>query len=137
MAKNDEARVAPRRDAQGALTKAEEFSATAQDALGQSRWNAAGLASIHAGICAADAALIASAGIRSMSQDHGAVLRMLDDQVHEFGTPQRRQLAGLIKMKNAVAYEQRLLTEGEARQLVDHAARLTRWAAAVVEDHLG
>ena len=38
-------------------------------------------------------------------------------------------------MKNAVAYEQRLLSEIEARQLVDHAKRLLRWAEQVVESH--
>lgn len=40
-------------------------------------------------------------------------------------------------MKNVVAYEERLLTENEARQLVDQARRLTRWASDVVEAKLG
>jgi len=39
-------------------------------------------------------------------------------------------------MKNQVAFEQRLLTYVEARQLVDQAMRLTRWAEGVVSDPL-
>lgn len=40
-------------------------------------------------------------------------------------------------MKNAVAYEQRLLTEVEARKLVDHAVRFVGWAGEVVKKHSG
>lgn len=104
--------------------------------LAAERWNSSGLNAVHAGICAADAALIATAGIRSSSQDHGAVLALLEANVPEFSAVQRRQLGGLLKVKNLVAYEQRLLTETEARQLVDHANRLTKWAASVVAEQL-
>jgi hypothetical protein len=118
------------------MTKCVEFADASRTALAGSHWNAAGLAAIHAGICAGDAALIASAGIRSTSQDHGAVIALLDDEVPEFTSSQRRHLAGLLKMKNHVAYEQRLLTETEARQLDDHARRLTLWAQRVVDAHV-
>ena len=113
-----------------------EFATSAKSDLRETRWDSAGLTAIHAGISAADAAIIASAGLRSTSQDHGAVLQLLDDQVPEFTATQRRQLGGLLKMKNRVAYEQRLLAETEARQLVDQADRLARWAQRVVNDHL-
>ena len=136
MPKNDDVRQTPRKDARAALDKCREFTNTAQTALEDDRWNAAGLNAIHAGIAAADAALIASAGLRSASQDHGSVVSLLEQQVPEFAATQRRQLSGLLKMKNQVAYEQRLLTHIEARQLVDHATRLTRWAEGVVKDHL-
>jgi len=124
-------------EARPAQKKADEFVASAKDALEESRWNAAGLNAIHAGICAGDAALIASAGLRSASQDHGATIQLLDDQVPEFAKSQQRHLAGLLRMKNQVAYEQRLLTQTEARQLVDHADRLVRWSGDVVDNHLG
>jgi len=125
-----------RSDARASLVKCLEFLATAQDALGAGTWNSAGLNAIHAGIAAADAALIASAGLRSASQDHGAAVTLLEQQLPEFTATQRRQLGGLLKMKNQVAYEQRLLTDVEARQLVDQAARLARWAERAVEAHL-
>lgn len=136
MPRSDDVRVVPRSDARAALTKCQEFTGTAQEALGSGKWNAAGLAAIHAGTAALDAALIASAGLRSASQDHGAVIALLEQQVPEFTAAQRRQFAGLLKMKNQVAYEQRLLTDIEARQLVDQAARLSRWATGVVAAHL-
>ena len=135
MSKNDDVRSVPRGDARASLTKCEEFTSTALDALNSHRWNSAGLSAIHAGIAAADAALIASAGLRSASQDHGSVANLLEQQVPEFTAAQRRQLGGLLKMKNQVAYEQRLLTEIEARQLVDQARRLARWAADTVAAH--
>jgi hypothetical protein len=135
MGRLDDVRRTARTEAGKPLAKAIEFAEAAQTALCDNRWNAAGLSAVHAGISAADAALIASAGIHSISQDHGAVVLLLDDQVPEFTATQRRQLGGLLKMKNRIAYEQRLLTEVEARQLVDHAKRLTRWARGVVGGH--
>jgi len=136
MPKNDDVRPTPRSDARAALSKCQEFTNTAQAALADEKWNAAGLNAIHAGIAAVDTALIASAGLRSASQDHGSVVSLLEQQVPEFDASQRRQLSGLLKMKNQVPYERRRLTYIEARQLVDHAARLTRWAEGVVKDHL-
>ena len=130
-------RVVERAEARRSLVKAAEFLQSARDDHVAARWTVAGLAAIHAGIAAADAALIASAGIRSVSQDHSAVVDILTDDVVEFRTAQRRHLSGLLKMKNAVAYEQRLLTVVESRQLVDHAERLVRWARTVVENHVG
>lgn len=135
MSKNDDVRSVPRSDARSSLIKCEEFTSSAFDALGLQRWNSAGLSAIHAGIAAADAALIASAGLRSSSQDHCSVVNLLEHQVPEFTATQRRQLGGLLKMKNQVAYEQRLLNETEARQLVDQARRFARWAADTVAAH--
>jgi hypothetical protein len=125
-----------RGEARNSLQKAEEMSSAAATELATGHWNSAGLNAVHAGICAADAALIASAAVRSTSPDHGVVLALLDERVPEFTASQRRQLGGLLKVKNLVAYEQRLLMETEARQLADHANRLTKWAAAIVRDRL-
>lgn len=135
MPKSDDVRRVPRSDAGAALKKCQECLSSAQDAIGSARWDSAGLNAIHAGIAAADAVAIASAGLRSASQDHGAVVALLEKQVPEFAAGQRRRLTVLLKIKNQVAYEQRLLTEVEARQLVDQAGRLARWAAGVVAAH--
>lgn len=136
MARAHDERATDRGEAKRSLKKAEEMSSAATSELTTGHWNSAGLNAVHAGICAADAALIVSTGVRSISQDHGAVVAMLDERVPEFTSAQRRQLGGLLKMKNVVAYEQRLLTEYEARQLVDQANRLTKWAATIVKDQL-
>ena len=127
-----ETRNVPRSHAPQSLAKSIEFSESAQSALGSRRWNSAGLDAVHSGIAAADAVLIEVAGVRSVSKDHGAVIGLLDSLVPAFAATQRRQLTGLLKMKNQVAYEQRPLTETEARQLVDQATRLAKWAAGIV-----
>lgn len=136
MARARDVVPATRSEAGKSFKKADEMNSAAASELAAGHWNSAGLNAVHAGICAADAALIASAAVRSSSQDHGAVLALLDERVPEFAAAQRRQLSGLLKVKNLVAYEQRLLTETEARQLADHANRLTKWAAGVVKDQL-
>jgi hypothetical protein len=132
----DKTETAPRSHATKSLAKCLEFADVAASSLATEMWNAAGLNAIHSGISAADAALIASAGLRSTSADHGAVTMLLESQVPEFLGTQRRQLLGLLQMKNRVAYEQRLVTENEARQLVDHARRLSKWAERVVKKHV-
>ena len=137
MAKLNDVANVPRGEARAALTKSLEFSEAAQAEAAAKRWNAAGLAAIHSAISAADAALIASAGLQSTSQDHGAVIPLLEAQIPEFKAQQRRQLGSLLKKKNQVAYERRLLTEVEAKLLVDQATRFTRWADGVVKKRLG
>jgi len=114
------------------LTKAEEFVGASEAELSDQRWNAAGLAAIHAGIWAADSVLAAVAGVRSRETDHAAVIALLDERVAAFTGANRRQLVGLLRSKNAVEYEDRLLSEVEAIQLVDHARRLCRWAGTIV-----
>jgi hypothetical protein len=136
MPKRSEFREVPRADARRALAKADELLAVAVSALAGGQWTGAGLSAIHAGISTADAALIASAGIRSVSKDHGAVVVLLDDHAPDFTARERRHLAGLLALKNEVAYEQRLLTQSEARSLVDHARRLVGWAERVVGERL-
>lgn len=135
MPRREPAREVPKADARRSLKMAHELVDTAGWALGSERWHAAGLDAIHAGICGADAALIAVAGIRSVSGDHGAAIELLAAHVREFTAIQRRQLTGLLKEKNDVSYEQRPLTDVEARRLVDQARRFVKWADAVVERH--
>ena len=132
----DDVRPANRGESRTYLVKAQEFLATADAAVLNKRWNSAGLAAIHAGIGAADAAIVASAGVRSASKDHGAAVGLLRRLVAESGAAQERQLNGLLSMQNTVEYEQRLATESEARALVEQAGRLVRWSADVVASHL-
>lgn len=127
-----ETRAVPRTEARSALLKAREFMESGKASLAASRWNAAGLDSVHAGIAAADAVLIGMAGLRSVARDHSAVVVLLERETSVFTAAQRRHLAGLLKMKNQVAYDQRLVTEAEARQMVDAATRLLSWALSTL-----
>lgn len=137
MGRGSEVRRVPREEARTYLAKAKEFSAGAVDDLEQGRWNAAGLSAIHAGICAADAVVIASGGVRSASRDHGSALHLLKKTVPSVPAAHERQLTGLLGMKNAVEYESRLLRESESKTLVEQSGRLVKWAGEVVAEQLG
>lgn len=108
MARSDRTDPVSRGLANKYLAKAGDFYETARLAAADGRWNSAGLNAIHAGISAADAAVVASAGLRSASKDHGAVLLLLEKSVPEASTKQDRQLRG----------------------------RLVKWAEGVVSAHL-
>jgi hypothetical protein len=107
--------------------KGDEYLGLGERALVDGRWNGAGLAAIHSGISLADALLVDVAGVRSLETDHGTVIDLLEERVAGFGARQKQHLGGLLRMKNVVEYEKRLLTETEARQLMNHARRFARW----------
>ena len=112
--------------------KAEEFLRAAETSLAAREWNAAGLGAVHAAISFADAVLVAVAGVRSKENDHGAVVALLDERVAGFRGASRRQMVGLLRSKNSIEYEHRLVTEAEAVQFVDGARRFARWARGVM-----
>jgi len=134
--RSDMVREAPRCDAGKALSLARELIVSGDTAMAVGHWRVAGLNAVHAGISAADAALIGAAGVRSASQDHGTVSELLGSRVPEFKIAQKRQLNGLLKVKNAIAYEQRPVTEVEARVMLDQARRFVEWASGVVDRSL-
>lgn len=136
MARSDSIRRVSRQESRKYLVKAREFLASADSELRQDRWNSAGLNAVHAGISASDAAIVVSSGARSAANDHTAAVELLRTAVSESGATQLRQLTGLLGMKNTVEYEQRLLTQAEARSLVEQATRLVRWSERVVSIQL-
>ena len=137
MRRSDAVREVPRADARKAMSLALELITSSETSTAIGHWRAAGLTAIHAGISAADAALAAAAGVRSASQDHAGVAELLADRVPEFKMAQRRQITGLLKEKSAIAYEQRVVTESEARVMLDQAKRFVEWASGVVTRSLG
>jgi hypothetical protein len=86
-----ETRAVLKSEARRLFLKAEEFLAGASASRAASRWNAAGLDAIHAGIAAADAALIALVGHRSASSaldsSHAAPSEGNGSTPGEFSTP--------------------------------------------------
>jgi uncharacterized protein (UPF0332 family) len=128
VSKNSRTRTATKQEGKIALKKAQQFVEAAKSEQEQERWDSAGLNAIHSGICAADAVLIHATGVRCASQDHENVSTMLFRSVLSFKGSPRTQLLGLLKMKNTVAYEQRLITQREAADLVTAATRFLSWA---------
>ncbi|MDO8963348.1 MAG: hypothetical protein Q7W30_02530 [Coriobacteriia bacterium] len=128
MPRGDRTRPATKSDSRAFIAKASEFLIAMEEALSASRWDAAGLAAIHAGISAGDAVLAYRGGIRSAGQDHRAAVDLLQQILGEAAIGPSRHLKRLIDKKNLVEYEQRRLTQAEALDLAEHARRFVSWA---------
>ena len=112
------------------LKKAEEFYETMKEALNNKRWNAAASNAIHAGISSADCISVFIKGIRSSSERHEDVekiLRELDLDKKELND-KLVQIKGLLGIKNSVEYEEKLVNENMALTASKNAERLLRWA---------
>lgn len=128
MARGDRTRPATKADSRLFLQKSGQFLAGMEDDLSASRWDAAGLSAIHAGISAADSVLAYRGGVRSAGQDHRATVDLMVQTIGESAVVPSRHLKRLIDKKNLVEYEQRRLTEAEATDLAQHARRFFAWA---------
>jgi hypothetical protein len=124
----DRTRPATRADSKTYIGKAREFLAEMEVGFAAGRWDAAGLAAIHAGISAADAVLAYEAGVRSAGRDHQSSVDLLIEVVGPPAARPSKHLKRLVDKKNLVEYEQRRLIESESRDLVVHARRFVDWA---------
>ena len=124
-----------RGDAALYLAKATQLAEEAQLALGGSRYDAAILISIHAGISAADGVTVALAGRRSTDPDHQRAADLLEEvgRGSESISDRVKQLRGLLAKKNQVEYESRRTTAKEAADAVARAERMVQWAQEVVQ----
>ncbi len=126
---------ASRSEARLYLAKAQQFSAEAIAAINNSRNDAAMLNAVHAAISATDAVGVALAGRRSTDPDH----QRAADLLQEVGGRSRgivshvRQLRMLLAKKNLVEYESRQASAKEAREAVQRAERIVRWASQTIE----
>jgi len=112
------------------LKKSEEFYDTMNEAINKKRWNAAASNAIHAGISAADSVSVFIKGLRSSSEKHDDVEKIL----RELGLDNKEindkivQIKGLLSIKNSVEYEEKLVNENMALTASKNAERLLKWA---------
>ena len=112
------------------LKKAEEFYETMKNALNNKRWNAAASNAIHAGISSSDSVSVFIKGLRSSSEKHDDVEKILRDlnlDKQELND-KINQIKNLLGIKNSVEYEERLVNESMALNAAKNAERLLRWA---------
>ena len=127
-------RSVPRDSARVYVRKSDEFQRSAEQALERGDWDAAVSHTIHAVICAADAFTVFYGGERSASEAHDDVLRLLAglridrDELHR----SLGHLRALLALKSTAEYEDRLLSERDARVSLQHADRFRAWALAKV-----
>lgn len=111
------------------LRKAAEFLRASDSALSVGDWNAVGLNAVHSAISAADALLVYYGGIRSSGDSHHDVAGLLRLHVKD---PQLGSklltFSKVLDYKHLAAYEDRSLTEAEARDAEKLSRRFLDWA---------
>jgi len=114
------------------LGKAKEFYQTMYSAEKAGNWNAVGLNGVHCVISLIDTLLVRYSGIRSISENHMAVIELLTSSATSRLKDVRKksQLARrVIARKNLVAYENRRFMKGEALDMIKRVERFYRWAS--------
>ena len=106
-----------------------------KDALARGHWEAAGINAVHCAISANDAVLAALPAIKVTSKDHRDAVRLLASRLNrEDAQAAAKRLDIIISKKGRVEYEQKRLTEKEARSLVLDAERFLEWAGGQIPE---
>lgn len=113
--------------------KSQDFFRTMRDAAATGNWNGAGLAAVHSAISAADALLVAKAGLRSSSMAHEAAadlvaLHVADPHVKE----QVRRLHRILEDKNLIEYVDKSYREADAIELLKQVERFNGWVQGLL-----
>lgn len=115
------------------LRKSEEFYATMQDCFVNNRWNSACLEAVHAVICANDALIIWTRGIKCSSPRHEDAITLLQSVSELKGIKENaNHLLRIIKKKNAVEYEGRNFNQNDAEEIVKHTERFIGWIRSIL-----
>jgi HEPN domain-containing protein len=111
------------------LKKAKEFLRAAESSMKLGDWDAVGLNAVHASISAADALLVYYGGVRSTGESHHDVAGLLRQHIKDDQLGSKIQtLSKVLGYKSLAAYEDRELTEAEARDVEKLTRRFLEWA---------
>jgi hypothetical protein len=117
----------PRREedrlsARSYMEKARQSSAAMHLALEEGLWNAAGENGVRCAIHACDALTVAIGGVRSSSKNHEDAARLLVEVVKGKDVKEMsNRLLEIIRMKNPIDYDPRLLRKRDAQRMVKDA----------------
>lgn len=114
------------------LAKAKDFAFMMDISLEEGKWNSAGLQAVHTVISASDAVIVYYGGVRSAEVDHREVVGLLQDIIGKDASASGRHVSMVIAKKNLVEYEERLITQTEARDMTEHAKRLLEWVIGIL-----
>jgi len=99
------------------------------NAFDQGHWEAAGINAVHCAISANDAVLASGPEVKVTGKDHlDAVRLVLSRLKDEDAQAAAKRLDIILSKKSRVEYEQKRLSEKEARELVLDAERFFDWA---------
>jgi len=114
------------------LAKAKDFAFMMDISLEEGKWNSAGLQAVHTVISASDAVIVYYGGVRSTEVDHREVVGLLQDIIGKDASARGRHVSMVIAKKNLVEYEERLISQTEARDMTEHAKRFLEWAIDIL-----
>jgi len=117
------------------FTKAIEFLKGAMTQADNEEWNSSAVLSIHAVISACEAVCARFLQLRHGGADHMQAVELLGSLPLERSEIESKlkQARRVISMKNAAEYEDRLIKQSEALEMLKDAQRLVEW----VENKLG
>ncbi len=100
------------------------------------RWNAAGLLIVHSAIAYADVLTIKYGGVKSRSENHQDVVKLLENVIKESESKSNalNQLERLIAHKSTVAYSGELYDQQDIEKLLKHLERFKTWAEKLITD---
>lgn len=127
MTKKRKTRAVDKNQYDAFLAKAKDFASMMDMSLEQGKWNSAGLQAVHTVISASDAVIVYYGGVRSIELDHREVVGLLHDIMGESSSAAGRHVSRVIAKKNLIEYEGRLISQSEARDMVEHARRFLDW----------
>lgn len=132
MTKKRKTRIVDKNQYRIFLAKAKDFASMMDLSLEEGKWNSAGLQAVHTVISASDAVIVYYGGVRSAEIDHREVVGLLQEIMGEAASTAGRHVSTVIAKKNLVEYEDRLITQTEARDMVEHAKRFLVWVAGML-----
>lgn len=109
------------------LIRAEECLSAAKHSLSLNQWNAASISAIHSGIASLDALCVYYLGQRHAGQNHEdaiTLFRNIKQLSREDIDTIANRVMKIIKMKNIAEYEERLIHQAEAQNILKDAERL-------------
>ncbi len=109
------------------LVRAEESLSAAKNSLKLNQWNASDISAIHSGIASLDALCVYYLGQRHAGQNHEDAITLFRG-IKQFDREDMDTIANrvikILKMKNMAEYEERLVHQTEARNILKDAERL-------------
>lgn len=132
MTKKRKTRAIEKNQFRAFLAKAKDFASMIDLSLKEGKWNSAGLQAVHTVISASDAVIVYYGGVRSVELDHREVVGLLQDVIGEKASAAGKHVSRVIAKKNLVEYEERLITQAEARDMAEHAKRFLDWVTEML-----
>lgn len=109
------------------LVRAEECLNAARHSLSLNQWNASAISAIHCGIASLDALCVYYLGQRHAGQNHEdaiTLFRNIKQLNREDIDGIANRVIKILRMKNMAEYEERLVHQAEAQNILKDAERL-------------